>query len=221
MSERPILYGYGASTYTRIARLALMEKSVPFDYVEVADCSGYSKCPEFKDLHPFKKVPVLDHRGLRLYETLAIARYIDAAFEGPALVPADPVDLARMQQIISVYDNYAFRPWVSVIAGERLFVHLTGAVPDTEAIAREFPEASRAAAVLDTLMAGRPAASIDLADLYIVPAMAYLAATPEGARILDSCAALNAWWAEMRVRPSVAFMLADRIEAATDDWGDV
>ncbi len=88
MTSKPVLYGYDASAYPRIARLMLVEKGVDHDYMRVANWSGYEKLPGFEDLHPFAKVPVFEHGGFRLYETGAILRYVDEAFQGPALQPA-------------------------------------------------------------------------------------------------------------------------------------
>ena len=38
-------------------------------------------------LHPFDRVPIFQHGDFTLYETSAIATYVDEAFEGPALSP--------------------------------------------------------------------------------------------------------------------------------------
>ncbi len=95
MSERPILYGYGASTYVRTALLAFEEKGVEYDFVTVASWDGYRKDPAFANLHPFAKVPILDHREARIYETLAICTYVDEVFDGPSLQPIDPLTVRQ------------------------------------------------------------------------------------------------------------------------------
>ncbi len=203
MTSKPVLYGYDASTYTRIARLMLVEKGVDHDYVRVADWSGYEKRPGFEDLHPFAKVPVFEHGGFRLYETGAILRYVDEAFQGPALQPASPHARARMQQIISVYDSYAFPIWVKVLVTQRLFQPLADIPPDETAITAALPQAYLVAKVLDGLLADRVGSGFDLADIYLVPAVRYLEETPEGAEILDGCAHLAGWWQARRDCPSV------------------
>jgi glutathione S-transferase len=213
---RPVLFGFDTSTYTQILRLVLAEKGVACDYVQVADWSGYRKRVDYGELHPFSMVPVFDHAGLRIYESLAIARYIDAAFGDPPLQPADPLSLARMHQIISIHDNYARRPWVSVIAAQRNFVRLLGAVADEAAIARVLPDAVRAAEALDVLLAERPGDNVDLADLYLVPATAFFSETAEGAEIIASCPGLRDWWQVMRNRRSVADLL-EAVEAEAPD----
>jgi len=105
------LHGYRPSVYTRVARLALTEKGVVYDQAEV---NPFAPDPPagYLALHPFNRVPTLVHDGFVLYETGAITRYVDRAFAGPALQPADPRALARMDQIIGIVDAYAYWPLV-------------------------------------------------------------------------------------------------------------
>ena len=82
-----VLHGYHYSVYNRIARLALAEKGVAYDRVEV---NPFADIPaEYLALHPFGRVPTLVHDGFVLYETGAITRYVDRTFAGPALQPGD------------------------------------------------------------------------------------------------------------------------------------
>jgi len=62
--------------------------------------------PQVTALNPFRNVPVIEHDGLVLFETAAICRYIDRAFEGPALSPTGIVELAWMDQWISAANCY-------------------------------------------------------------------------------------------------------------------
>jgi glutathione S-transferase len=45
---------------------------------------------------------------------------------------------------------------------------------------------------------------LTLADVWLVPIVAYMRLTPEGAAILAAQPALTRWWEKIRVRPSVA-----------------
>ena len=83
-----VLHGYRYSVYIRIARLALAEKGVAYDRVEVNPFAPDVPAA-YLALHPFGRVPTLVHDGFALYETGAITRYIDRAFPGPALQPTD------------------------------------------------------------------------------------------------------------------------------------
>src|SRR3954468_4908497 len=100
-----VLHGYHYSVYARIARLTLAEKGVAYDRVEVNPFAPNVPAA-YLALHPFGRVPALVHDGFALYETGAITRYIDRAFPGPALQPAEPRAAARMDQIIAIVDSY-------------------------------------------------------------------------------------------------------------------
>ena len=96
------------SVYTRICRLALHLKRVPhgFEMLDVFAEGGRAKAREAG--HPFGKIPILRHGELTMFETLAITRYIDQAFDGPPLQPENPADRARMNQIISIVDTQVY-----------------------------------------------------------------------------------------------------------------
>ena len=110
-----VLHGYRYSVYLRIARLALAEKGVAYDRVEVNPFAPDVPAA-YLALHPFGRVPALVHDGFALYETGAITRYIDRAFSGPALQPTGPQALARMDQIIAIVDAYAYWPMVRQVS---------------------------------------------------------------------------------------------------------
>lgn len=118
-----VLHGFRYSVYVRIARIALAEKELTYENVEI-DPFATDVPIEYLTLHPFKRVPVLVDSDFALYETEAITRYIDEAFPGPALQPSEPRQRARMAQIISIIDSYGYVPMVRQVAGERVFALL-------------------------------------------------------------------------------------------------
>ncbi|MGB0797080.1 MAG: glutathione S-transferase family protein, partial [Paracoccaceae bacterium] len=101
------LYGYRYSVYTRVVRIVLHLKSAVYEF---HDLNPFEK--DITDLHPFGKVPVLDHRKNKLFETNAITRYLDRAISGVALQPDEPYELALQDQINPIVDNYAYEPMV-------------------------------------------------------------------------------------------------------------
>ncbi len=213
-TSRPTLFGYGASTFTRMARVAFEEKGVDHDFVAVASWDGYRKDPAHLGLHPFAKVPVLRHGAETITETLAIVAYVDEAFDGPALQPATPIERARMRELISTTISYAWPAWVRVLATERLFQPLVGAPSDEARIRAAAAEARRAAEAAAARRRRRGGAPRDLAAAGIVGAGWNKAATPEGAEILRAAPAFRAWWARMTQRPSVAKV------APKTDWSN-
>ena len=62
------VYGFPVSTFVNIVRLVLAEKGVPFTFCDLEQEMG---SPRHLALHPFNRVPILDHDGFVLYETSA------------------------------------------------------------------------------------------------------------------------------------------------------
>lgn len=91
--------------------MALHEKGTEYTRVEINPFAPDVPA-SYRELHPFGKVPVLCHGNFTLFETCAITRYIDAAFEGASLTPARPQSVARMAQAIAIMDNYGYWPMV-------------------------------------------------------------------------------------------------------------
>src|SRR5688572_11694443 len=112
MSGAVQLYGLARSVYTRMARLALEEKGVAYTLHEV-EIFGPDAVPAAHWVrHPFGRIPAFEHGAFELYETGAITRYVDEAFEGPALQPRDAAERARVNQIVGLLDAYGYRPMV-------------------------------------------------------------------------------------------------------------
>lgn len=203
----PILHGPTYSTYVRTARLALAEKNVAYDLVDVAMLQGAHKQAAFLELNPFGKVPAFEHDGFALYETGAITRYVDRAFPGPALQPTDPRHLARMDQIIGIVDSFAYGSIVGKLVWQRMVTPMIGGTPDDGIVAEALPHVEMALTEFAKLIGRGPffaGPTLSLADLYLMPVFAYLAATPEGPGLVDAHPSLVTWWSAASARPSMA-----------------
>ena len=200
------LHGPGFSTYVRTARLALEEKAVDYDFDEfnfIADGMPTEQLAR----HPFGKVPALTHDGFELYETCAITRYIDEAFGGPSLQPADSQGRAQVAQVCGILDSYTYGPAVQKIVIQRLVVPMMDGSPDEAVIEEAAPEAAKAMSVLNSILGQRSylvGDALSLADLHLVPIYDYFSKTPEGAAILQTTPGLRRWWEGMSQRQSVA-----------------
>ena len=197
------LIGYRYSVYLRIARVVLEEKGVAFAHVEV---NPFGEVPDwYLGLHPFGRVPVLRHGHFSLYETAAIARYVDAAFAGESLLPWEARAAARMQQVIGIIDSYGYRPMVRQVFAHAVFRPREGMAGERGEIASGLDASAHVLAALeglagdDWLVGDR----VSLADLHLGPMMAYFVAAPEGATMLAGYPKLSAWWGRMRVRPAM------------------
>jgi glutathione S-transferase len=99
----PIVYGFPRSTFVSIVRLILTHKDVAYSFHDLEPVMGK---PEHLALHPFNRVPILRHGDLTIYETSAIATYVDEAFGGASLTPKDVKARARMNQWIGAVNSY-------------------------------------------------------------------------------------------------------------------
>jgi glutathione S-transferase len=205
MSEtRPVvLYGADYSVYARIAHLALHEKGVDHRIEPIDIFKGAP--PAYLQLHPFGKIPALEHGEFRLYETGAITRYIDEAFPGPALQPKDPQGRARMVQIMSIVDSYAYRLLIWDIMVERLMAPTEGRASDEAKIAAAMPRAETVLTALSDLAAGPYLLGneVTLADLHLASIIAYFRLAPEGSQLIAGMPKIARWWEAIAKRPSL------------------
>src|SRR5436853_6849604 len=151
---RPIVYGPAGSTYVWSVRLALAEKGVAHELVEV----GFGAHREEPHLsrHPFAKIPAFEHDGFQLYETQAILRYIDEGFPVAPLQPTDLHQFARMNQVMGIVDAYA---WPSIAAGilfNRMLAPRMGLPVDEKAIETALPRARLCLGEFARLQGERP-----------------------------------------------------------------
>lgn len=204
---RPIVYGARYSVYVRIVLLTLTEKGIAHDVVEVDVFAEGGPPAEHVARHPFGKIPAFAHDGVQLYEAAAIARYVDEAFPGPSLQPADPYKRAQMAQAIGLLDSYAYRTWVWDIYVERVSKPKRGAVPDEAKITAALANGETTAAALEVILGGQAflaGDALSLADLHAAPMLSYLVKAPEGAALLARHPRLERWWRGLSQRPSVA-----------------
>ncbi|AUH65941.1 glutathione S-transferase family protein [Paracoccus zhejiangensis] len=204
MRKPVVLRGYQFSAYTRIVRIAMHEKGISFRTEEIDPfASGISE--DYLRRHPFGRVPVLSHGAFDVYETAAITRYIDAAFEGPRLMPLDSASVARVVQVISIVDSYGYYPMVRQVFAHRVFRPAIGDETDEAEIGKGLEASLPVLGALDTLASeghvlnGR---TLTLADCHLAPMMAYFVQAAEGRAALAEYSALHDWWANASERRS-------------------
>lgn len=206
----PRLFGADYSVYVRIARLALAEKGVACEQVPIDAFMEGGVPADYLARHPFGRIPAFEHDGFALYETGAITRYVDEAFPGPALQPADPRQRARCNQIISIADSYAYPALVWGLFVERIEKPARLGVTDEDAIALALGRSRMClAAVADLLGPHRFLAgeAPSLADLHLAPMLDYALKTGEGRDLLAALPPLAAWWKRLAARPSLREIL--------------
>lgn len=221
VTVEPILFGADYSVYTRIVRLTLAEKGVAhrFKPIDIFDPAAVPHW--YAGLHPFGRIPAFRHGPVELFESAAIARYVDEAFAGAPLQPGDPAGRARMAQVVGLLDAYAYRTMVWDVFVERVRKPLRGEPSDEVLVAAALDRSERCCAVLagflgsgDWLAGGeRPT----LADLHAAPMFACFRRAPEGRAMLVRHPNLAEWFRRMALR---AAMRATRSPMIGDDLAD-
>lgn len=195
--KRPQLYGADYSVYVRIAGLALLEKGVVYDLVPVDIFAASSLRDSHLARHPFGKIPAFQHGDFDLYETGAITRYVDEAFDGPALQPADAKTRARMNQVISIADGYVYPQMVWGLYVECIEKPKRGETPDARRVEKAHGIALISLAVLAGLLADQRwmcGDRLTLADLYLAPMVDYALEVPELRQMFAEHRNLGDWW---------------------------
>jgi glutathione S-transferase len=195
---RPKLFGADYSVYVRIVQLTLAAKGVDCESVPVDVFSAEGVPAWYLEHQPFGRIPAFEHDGLRLFETTAITRYVDEAFAGPPLQPADIRQRATMNQIIGLLDSYAYRAMVWDVYVERVDKPNEGKVPDEALISAGLEKSRTCLAVLAKLKAPGDwllGNQLTLADLHAAPMFGYFVKAPEGRALLAGFPELSRWWA--------------------------
>jgi len=153
-------------------------------------------------ISPFGRVPVLDHDGFVLCETSAITRYLATAFPGPPLIPTDPKNAARMEQVIAIIDAHGYWPMVRQVFSHAVLRPKVQAPSDPAMVAGGL---TAARPVLDQLATeGRVLVpgQLTLADLHLAPMLGYFAMAEQGKDAVQDFPALSGWWHAFSQHPA-------------------
>jgi glutathione S-transferase len=91
------LHVLSGSPYAWRVQLVLEEKGLPYDRVLRSAQQGELRTPEYLALSPHGKVPALEDGDVRLYESTAIAEYLEEQHPAPPLLPEDPAGRAAVR----------------------------------------------------------------------------------------------------------------------------
>ena len=199
----PIVYGFPRSTYVNIVRLVLTQKDVPYEFHDLEPVMGKA---EHLALHPFDRVPILRHGDFMVYETSAIASYVDEAFEGPRLTPQDVRTRARMNQWLSAVNSYYYPYMIYHVTHERLVFPELGIASDEKVVAHALPKVEVALGVMEReLSHGRDyllGPELTLADFFLLPSTFAFSLTEEGKAMYPKYPAFCRWRERMENLPT-------------------
>lgn len=175
------------------------EKGVSYEFIPLE-----YRSTEHLKLHPFGKMPVLQHGEHFLYETARIAHCIDRAFEGPALQPEGALENAHMVRWISVVNAYVFRI-MNRFMEERRVKPAWGFEPDqtfiesaAEPLALQVRLIDEAVSKSKYLVGDR----LTIADSLLLPQFLFFSIAPDGAALPQEAPGAKKWLARMCERES-------------------
>ncbi len=197
------LYQFAASGNSRIVRIVLEEKGLPFERVNIDVTRGENRTPEFLKLNPRGKVPVLVHStsegDVVLCESSVINEYLEEVFPNPPLMPAAPAKRAHVRSLVYLFDT-ELSPTTGLLIIEKLLKKPEEQRADFVA---ERQKATREIlARLSEMMSDGPylAGEFSLADASFIPVLAVMA--PCGIILDREFPKLAKWFAEVKQRPS-------------------
>jgi len=146
------LYHHPNSTFARRVRIALIEKAIPAELIEVDMVARAHRAPWYLALNPYGRVPTLDEDGFVLYESTAILDYLEATHPTPPLVPADARGRALVAMHMKLCDLQLARQTSTIIFPKRF---LPPERWDQALMAQAKREIERHLEVLETQLQGK------------------------------------------------------------------
>lgn len=192
------VYGHPLSVCTRIVLTTLVETNTPYELIAIDFAKGEHKEEPYLSRQPFGVVPAIEDDGFPLYESRAIARYVNDKAHG-TLVPTDLHARARMEQWISVESFNFAGPSMTFILH-----HVFQLRQSDEALAAARKQLETTLDVINAQLGRLPyfaGMELSLADIFLMPYVEYVQTTPLK-EALRARAELSAWWQRVSERPS-------------------
>jgi glutathione S-transferase len=205
------LHGFSASNYYNVAKLALLEKGLPFRESLVWTGAGKDYLPEYLEKSPLGKVPCLETDEGFITESRCIVDYIERAFPEPTLYPTGAFQRAKMLELTQYIDLYLELP------ARRLLRNVFSGKRPPEAIATEVRQAiengARALRMLarfDEFLLGDRFTAADVAGAVHFPAVQRVTQVALDCDPLSQVPGLLKYVARMGERPAVKRVQDDR-----------
>lgn len=211
------LYSGALSLFSRKVEIALHEKGLPFERIQVpfSQTRGYSpKEPAVLAVNPKGQVPVLIDGDLALYDSTVIVEYLEDAYPAPALFPKTPQERARCR-LLDVFADEV------MLAALRTLMHRTEPheADDPRFIASEVkageaePVIAGHLAKLEAELAGRSylCGAFSAADIAAFMAVFWIRRL--GGPSLKATPDLAAWYARLSERPAFKQVIEEILQA--------
>lgn len=193
------IIGVPFSNYVRSVRMLCEEKGILHKLTP-----SRPHTPDVTCIHPAGQIPCMRHGDVTLFESKAIATYIDKAFPGPKLIPDDALGAALVEQWVS-YGNAKVDRWImrEFVVPSVFFDKAKG--PDTAKIDASLPEIDKCAHALDQALAKSPylaGSHLTYADIHVIPMLTTAMGFPATKEMLSKYSGLSTYIATVAERPS-------------------
>jgi len=208
------LCGFPISNYFNKARIAMLEKGLPF---ELDPACRPSQEDSFLARSPMGKVPFLEmDGGAQLSESQVICEYLEDVYPQKPLYPRDPLERARVRELITIMELHL------ELVARRLYPHAffgRGPASDElkQAVEKELAKGVRAfrmRAKFDPYVAGADLTLADCAAFVHLPLVSLTTKVVYGQDILESMPQIKAYVTMVGERPAFRTVNDDR-KAAT------
>ena len=193
------IIGFPRSNFVRTVRMVAQEKGVAYDHIPAMPHSD-----EVKAINPLGLIPVMRHDDLELPESHAIARYIDTAFDGPALVPGDPKSAANINRWVSTVNTAVDQMFMRKYVVEYAFHKDADGNVVRDVIDETIKRLPKMFAMLDAAVADGflGGDTFTMADCFLMPILAAVQNFPEGKACMENSPNLQAYFAKLSERYS-------------------
>jgi glutathione S-transferase len=199
------LYSGPVSLFTAKVRIALAEKALPYERVEVGWSLARRYEPHHPDvvaLNPKRQVPVLVDGDLVVYDSTQIFEYLEDRYPEPALYPRDVAGRARCRRLEAAADEIVF-PSIWPLVTESFYPPASGQ-RDEAKLAQARTEIAAHHAALEKELTGRAWLCDDYSVADIATFVFLRTAAALGSPPGPEHAALHGWMERMLARPAVA-----------------
>ena len=199
------LYSGPLSLFTAKVRIALAEKGLPYERVEVGWSLEHRYEPHHPDvvaLNPKRQVPVLVDSDVVVYDSTQIFEYLEDRYPDPRLYPRDVAGRARCRRLEAAADEIVF-PSLWPLVTESFYPPASGR-QDEAKLAQARSELAAHHASLEKELTGRvwlcdEFSVADIASFVFLRTAAALGTPPAPEHV-----ALHGWMERTLARPAVA-----------------
>lgn len=198
-----IFYDLTAGMHPRRVRIFMAEKGISIERREVDAAGGANARPDFLQLNPLGKLPVLElDDGSVIAESLAICRYLEVLHPNPPLMGCTPQETAHIEMWTLRIDHELSQPIaLAFVHSSDFYRGRVEQVPEVATWSRA--RALQTMAWLDGELAERSHIAGDdytLAD--IIAQCAFVLGKAVGLRISPEMTHLSRWFMQVSARPT-------------------